>query len=306
MADFISNLLLRNGISPSTQTPAEILRPRLPSLFEESHGIDRFSIPQVHSTKSDILPRSRVEYALVSVERAFPTSRSTIMVDPVERKFASTFAGSGESPAPEQKILAFPQETPKPRGSEAQPLAEKVQTRQLRSIPDGSRRIAPPFIEGESTGGTKSAAGENRSFVAQENRQAPQADLPPSSPGQFEKRPLPLEKTRSSLQTENEIQPTARDYSVDGPAGRDLESFSTRVEVKPAIVMQPAPIKARAEVMQRSELPKDQESQRVVEIHIGRIEVRAAPPISSPKRNTSAAPVMSLDEYLHQRRGGDR
>ncbi len=43
-----------------------------------------------------------------------------------------------------------------------------------------------------------------------------------------------------------------------------------------------------------------------IHVTIGRIEVRAAPPIASPRRTPPASPAMSLDEYLRQRRGGDR
>ena len=46
--------------------------------------------------------------------------------------------------------------------------------------------------------------------------------------------------------------------------------------------------------------------QQTIHVTIGRIEVRATPPPSAPPRKQAAAPVMSLDEYLKTRSGGQR
>jgi len=46
--------------------------------------------------------------------------------------------------------------------------------------------------------------------------------------------------------------------------------------------------------------------QQTIHVTIGRIEVRATPPPSAPARKQNAAPVMSLDEYLKTRSGGQR
>ncbi len=43
-----------------------------------------------------------------------------------------------------------------------------------------------------------------------------------------------------------------------------------------------------------------------VQVTIGRVEVRATPAPAAPKKTRSRPPVMSLDEYLRQRSGGDR
>ena len=46
--------------------------------------------------------------------------------------------------------------------------------------------------------------------------------------------------------------------------------------------------------------------QQTIHVTIGRIEVRATPPPSAPPRKQAAASVMSLDEYLKTRSGGQR
>jgi hypothetical protein len=67
--------------------------------------------------------------------------------------------------------------------------------------------------------------------------------------------------------------------------------------------LQPVPTRLRPASIQPSIQPEAQQSQRVVEIHIGRIEVRAAPPSTPAKRGSRKATTMSLEEYLRSRPG---
>ena len=52
--------------------------------------------------------------------------------------------------------------------------------------------------------------------------------------------------------------------------------------------------------------PKSSPVEPSINVTIGRIEVRATLPPASAKTQRPAAPILSLDEYLHQRAGGNR
>jgi hypothetical protein len=43
-----------------------------------------------------------------------------------------------------------------------------------------------------------------------------------------------------------------------------------------------------------------------IQVHIGRIEVRATPPSPSPEKPRPQPSLTSLDDYLRQRNGGGR
>ena len=57
---------------------------------------------------------------------------------------------------------------------------------------------------------------------------------------------------------------------------------------------------------QTSQPPQAPEQPQVVEIHIGRIEVRATPAFNNPPAKPRSASIMTLDEYLQRRRAGER
>jgi len=54
------------------------------------------------------------------------------------------------------------------------------------------------------------------------------------------------------------------------------------------------------------ELEQPQERQAVVEIHIGRIEVRAVPPSTPVKGRSQPTGIMSLEDYLRSQSGDKR
>jgi len=87
---------------------------------------------------------------------------------------------------------------------------------------------------------------------------------------------------------------------------QDIEPHLAHVELKPKSVLQPIPVSSHLPKTYQLEQTQRNESERTIEIHIGRIEVRAAPPSPQAKRKMSQAPVMSLDEYLKSRSGDRR
>jgi hypothetical protein len=77
-----------------------------------------------------------------------------------------------------------------------------------------------------------------------------------------------------------------------------------RLELKP--ILAPAPLVGQPERPREAPVPPAVEPAPVVNITIGRIEVRAAPPKTDAlaRKARSAPPVMSLEEYLKRRNGG--
>jgi len=97
-----------------------------------------------------------------------------------------------------------------------------------------------------------------------------------------------------------EIPRAARLWDTPAPATSNLAS-----NVAPFS----AAILARPQVKPVARAPKELVETPAPQVHvtIGRIEVRAAPPPPQPARPARASsPVMSLDEYLKQRRGAGR
>jgi hypothetical protein len=89
------------------------------------------------------------------------------------------------------------------------------------------------------------------------------------------------------------------------PLDPQPEPAPTLVVVRPQVT--PAP-RAGPEAWSAPEAVGKQEPAPTIQVTIGRIEIRATPPpASTPKRERSKPPVMSLDEYLRQRnQGGQR
>jgi hypothetical protein len=95
-----------------------------------------------------------------------------------------------------------------------------------------------------------------------------------------------------------------KDISVlESSEGSRMEPIPEKKESKPVAVLQPVPMRHGAASIQPAAQTASQAPQRVVEIHIGRIEVRATPPSTPVKRGSQKATTMSLEEYLRSRPG---
>ena len=71
----------------------------------------------------------------------------------------------------------------------------------------------------------------------------------------------------------------------------------------------PSSSKTQSNVIQNEAKPGEMAAgppEAVVNVSIGRIEIRATPPTSRPERQRNPPHVMNLDEYVRQRSGGSR
>jgi hypothetical protein len=260
MADFLSNLLQRSG-AVTVATPAPILQPRLPALFEATGGPEGVSAPPPAPLEPIALP------APVESRETLPRSPSSI-------------PQAAEQPRYEHP--AAPAHLPRP----ALPVAgsHPLLPRQGKPVIDEDLPAPPPRRQARRNPSTAGKA-EN----------APKRDRESRPAAIVERRPVPLE---------NQPAPAK-------PVGRQAEQHATPLQNEPipvkavreSVAPQPSlPVAARpaASPAQLSEA-----SEPVVQIHIGRIEVRAVtPPPSAPaSRPRPSGPKLSLEDYLHQREG---
>ena len=99
----------------------------------------------------------------------------------------------------------------------------------------------------------------------------------------------------SSSERREEPSGPGQSESVEPPARRG-------VEIEPRVIRQ---VERGRPASSQSSKPDDR-AERTINVTIGRVEVRAAgqPAAPAPKKRRSEPPVMSLDEYLRQRRDG--
>jgi hypothetical protein len=127
---------------------------------------------------------------------------------------------------------------------------------------------------------------------------------------------IPRERSVISSVRQPEISPERSEPNsspVTTGAERGPLSPSRIIPVKESPAIRPAPIPAPAiEVTSRQsrsaawgsiDAPQLASPAPTIHVTIGRIEVRATPPPVSGVKSRSAAPVMSLDDYLRQRGG---
>lgn len=176
----------------------------------------------------------------------------------------------------------------------------------LESSPKRQNRVVPSFGAAAKEIGTRSekkraVATKKKGRPARATKMQPPRDNPaqPMLP-----RELPATKpqlTVSSVTTKPE-QPTAA--IVASPAVRELTPLPPKPPIRRPTVVSTRTLRAASRA--KSTMPNRKSvatSAPDVHIHIGRIELTAAPLASAPKRESAPAKKpMSLDEYLQQRR----
>jgi hypothetical protein len=333
MPDFLDNLIIRSLAGPRREA---MLNPRLPSLFEAPNSDDAIPVPTAHrivpkspttadqvssnviASKSDF----RISHTTVhEQERAvqgeniepamepsqttqskikFPSPASTISAEPLNDQWLVNSEETQRPPTPQQ------QETSRDgiplMRTDKLPPTNRAPIR-FASLPDERGSTVAIRTERQATKRGLVVRRENKHSISKEQAQ-----------------PIHSEPVAVSLQKENEesqppavkaatlLQPTIKIVESDsvaeeavGPA--DLESLPTGVSSKKSTILQPVLTASRPEGNQHLEQPEGQDTQRVVEIHIGRIEVRAVPSAAPNKQPQRPAVPVSLEDYLRSRSG---
>lgn len=289
MADFFTNLRLR---STGDRSAIAILQPRLPSLFEPLHGADQLPTPPPDPVVREVFTPTAESSATDILQTELPISPSTIMVEP---RLPPKLNENNQSVASQEEVLPSTQEI----GQITSPQIQVVKPVSLFEEPQ--QTVLP---------GDAHESSVNREHLTQENHSFPlnKDDKPPRAKSLFlrvqmaEEIPLPTKMIKNSLETR--MRPLKEDPFVEETVRPNKEAFPVKIRLKPAAVPQPILTASHPAGLQQFEKP--QEEQRIVEIHIGRIEVRATPAPVNQHSKPRPATIMTLDEYLQRRNAGDR
>jgi hypothetical protein len=291
MSDFLSNLLLRSN----APTSGAVLQPRLPSLFESPHGAEQLSVPVADVVTRDALaaeiPASYPVEQTAKQDETLPGKPAIESIQPAEhRQTIPTIESNTVMTWAEKGLNATQEESPvrmDPRSSrtvllekQAEPVfdASPASIRKKPPLQDGS-----PFDPQETTLGARPAVEAGEGPPSQED-----GDKPQREPRLFNE--------KQAVRAVAQRHPAG---NIPQPPVHPTVSASANKPVFTPLTVEPPVHKNGVQ----PEIPARNET--VVQVRIGRIEVRAVnPPASLPRpadRVVPEKPKMSLEDYLRQR-----
>jgi len=265
MADFFSNLLLRSN----APTSGAILQPRLPSLFESPHGVDELPTPPADKAHGDVSTPGPFPAPIDRAgQAALPGKPATERTPSTKRRAASVFESN--------TVMAAPPLTGNPS---------------VQASPEFGRTILPE--------GQQETIFSARPAVETDNAPILQGSGQDSQPG------TQLTNENPAVRESMESRQAARALTARNILQPPTESTIYSSAHKPVLTPQPNPAAPASRQIGAQPEQQAAQNERVVQVHIGRIEVRAvhpAPAPSQPVRNSPAAKTkMSLEDYLRQR-----
>ena len=293
MKDFLSQLVARST------APALAVRPRLPSRFEassEAAGITAFP--------GDITPAAPLE-TTATPARTFRTSphngdHQQAPPTPAEPE-TSTASPSPQTTPPPLQDHAPSRSTASATVPPAAPATHSSK-QEAPSSPSPSPVLEPSFATARQNSAT-TLAPETPLF-----RPSSHSDIQPPEPPTLDSvseeaspaavvsaaKPQPVSPTPLASTTPPAVASGLRSQSQIS----NLKSQIPRPAARPAIATRPTP--ATPQTAPAAPAPP------VVQITIGRVELRAIVTPASPRAVPPPAPKLGLDEYLRQRTGGAR
>lgn len=330
MNDYLNNLAARSLNSTAA------LQPRLASLFEPPSGANRLISRQPFrleildgeptSERSELEPAQDMPSADLPVRRYNQTppptpvslqpSKTTSQQAPNQLPFGNLKSNASQAPMPtasQPSVLNFPdQSVPEQPAlpssaisnepASHQSLAEEQKTQSLPQPVIQQRIIERVVTLAESlpTATPTTRPSTSTRAVTQQNVMQPtepalkptESTATPAPPPAIS--PVVQQRTTERVVTPAESLPTVPPRLEPPPTtiqSSDIVQPQVRPYVKPV-----APVLAQ---------PPISEPTPVIQITIGRIEVRATPPSTPPQKQRTAPPVMNLEEYLrHRTKGG--
>jgi hypothetical protein len=310
MKDFLANLAFRNLHQD------EMLQPRLLSRFEtappvsfvpepepapsleiggpdEESALGSFREPGLEEVMSRV---SSIASATQSIAaHAAAEIKEELRVGPVPRQAASvseSLAATDGPPSPRSRVEPIAAASKNERRREFEALGE---------VREGSRRM--PFEEGVArvapfdSAPTSPAMAVGRGFAGDE------LDLLADRIARielYEKRGEAVDRADQSILKGDRRWPPRSEVEPAAPSGAEPPVSKEPLMTKPARTVIP-----RFSPVPSADLPeKKEEPVPVVQVTIGRVEVRAAMQPQQPKRSAPKAPATSLEEYLKRPGGG--
>lgn len=334
MSDYLSDLVTKN----SGAAAADLIAPRRPSHFEfaqttaapESESLMPIDDFGENGTVNESTPAR-----MPPPPRQIKSIEETIERTP-ERKDHDQQTAAPPTAAAE----IYPPKAEQTRTRELSPAKFDEATREAESVDFSAANISPPTTSPANLPPLESAA--NRQVKSENSNETapPQTTRPPVLETSGLKSPSPENDTAPPIERRDKIlieprverienrivEKTIRQTIISPPKKRaeknDIEP--ARVEARPArIVIEPRVEKAenRREqtALQTAFVPPsrgetrsenraahfEQAATPVINVTIGRVEVRAAVTTAAPPKQSHAkTPTLGLDEYLRRRRGG--
>lgn len=285
MADFVSNLLLRSAVA---QPAAAILKPRVLSLFEPLRGPGEIPMLSPDTAAQEISAPSSRPSMTESLQKELPAGYATIASE--LRPWQATDPSLG----PRQMPPSAPEEIGKSS-------SQRIRAGRPIPFPEDPQDTIFPRDGHEVWSKSNGLSRENRPLNSDQSASPINADSLPLLGQKADEKNLPIEVTSSPLQTrigltkEASLEETARHAHIAPTLKGELKS----------VMMQPSILTpSRLSAAERFE--QSQEHQQVIEVHIGRIEVRAVLPVTKTRERSQLPALMSLEDYLRSRSGEKR
>lgn len=296
MSDYLSVLIMRS------REPAAAITPRLSSRYEGPVVSDTPAVtrtiqeePDESSAPDEI--KSARSVKTISMPRAefIPADDSLF----VEQRHRSKQADTQRTIS----IRDFDTQQPEKQTPVALPVAPQINKypfvaddrEQNRHTSQESQDLSPARVATNRP--AQEQAAQKAADQSMTLTRAREVEAEAVLPSARQQKP-PDQTTRDSALT-----PQPRTQTIEPP-----ETRRPRIEVSPNITAQPriaAYAEPKASPVQQTEAATEQ--QPVINITIGRVEVRASMSQSRVRQGSRAqSPVMSLDEYLRQRKEGER
>jgi hypothetical protein len=319
MSNYIHNLAAK-GINQ-----AEVLRPRLASVFEPQTVAPQLAFEAANSFEpldfanlkesaetANATERQRFEKENAEPRKALPETAASDAADerPTPVWLGKQQPPGQKPPSPEGRI------SPKTRQTDLQSFAlQEAENQQNDSAkthllnPNETQRLtsrqgyeaitkAPP----DPAKLSDSSLSHTAKVAVETNKQISEADATSSKPKVLPqiRRPVNAALANQTLKSLNSVQASADSGAAAISTPQPLTLRSER---------DARPREFHSSSQQSAPLAQEAQSAPTIHITIGRIEVRATTPVAAtpPRKQTLAAPTLSLDEYLRRRNaGGER
>jgi hypothetical protein len=308
MSNYLSNLVARNI------SGLEVIQPRLPSLFEPIQGVNGL-IPRQEFD----LEKSMANPPVEELERREVSGQMNSEISPISQPSAEhSVTSAPQAPELSQRSIPMPPSLEEARlvspiyqslndaasnSSPLMPRSEPVQPPTIsdRLSPSGSEANTP-LLPAEEQQRTKPEPLTVQQIVTE--RTVIERVVPTESPAWL--------KRLNTIDPAANVLPTIMDPSIEPPVQSPAKPAAMPEErsvLRPLTEQVTIPHQVIPSVRSLGlDTPKFSTTPQpapIIQVTIGRIEVRATPPSApSPTQSRSAPSVMSLEDYLRQRGGG--
>jgi hypothetical protein len=305
MSNYLENLIAKSFNS------VELARPRLASRFEplpqgaplipgEMHSVEVQDFVSVEDNEADAIQENPFALNRIELNRELPPMTTSALS---EEKTQNRVWRGNQQPVRLRQQSAEQQTAAQDR-SGVQPIApqegdllkrhgEKFEDSRVQQMPEGDKSAI-----------RQNAVHKGHALLQpEETHEAHQANSKMLLPPSLHSVPTPIRRSLYAPQDESEEKKSNLAYL---PVVRQADKITVQPRVALRVENQQSPDRLRPSFQQPVIQQAEATVPPTINVTIGRIEVRAtAPAAAQARRQLSAAPAMSLEEYLRRReRGG--